>query len=1730
MTPETAAGPIVRPGSTRYRGRNVNSKKWLPLVLGLAPCVLRAEEARVVPADVPAAGRQVSVVTIPRFGRWALTATSREGVALTVVDRMAGPGERAGTPGEQDGRADVFLDRGQVRLVLNGDSKARGRAKLAVREFVEAGGSAPPLLLETKPVETTLADFEKRSYWITVDERRKVAFEAAGRNLADLRLWKGGTWLVDAEPESEVTTPRPGRPLRVMRLWADLGPGLYLLSAYGSAGEPWAEESSEHPLFLTWGVPRAGVAGRARHVLGASGIDRLLVAGAATFAGLEIPEATPISFNAAPWDEAKPFREAPEGASIGKRTNPPAASLRFAGRPDGLTLVTVRGDAGQAYVLTHFELRDEYPVRGSGEWWVGSIPSADVRDSIDETGLLVESGQRAPLRSAEVAVAPGRPWAGRGNLDGSLSLFFRTGVGGNYELEAAGVDARMEILPALARRSREIKPVVLRGKGAVDLDAGLWELTLQPVRKGIVTLSIRASGETAPAPQAPRGGVLFPNVPLSGNAWYTLVVGKRPGVVSGLVFRKLPLDLTDPLAVAARPGETVRIPFTSAGESFLMAETEDGAQLAISVDGAPAVAGPLVTPGLHEATVTLAGDAPRVLSIAARARALAKDRPLPPLPDGAAAAVPRFPELLPGAARALDLGAEEAASFDVKVPEPGLYRLETTGLLATSALLRTRTATRFRSEAENGIGRNALVADYLREGDYQVTVQPRGLSAGHLGVALSKTAVTDGGTVTDGAPARLSLAAGEAAELRLDIARAGAYRIRALGLRKKVAVRLEDRDGWPLLRPGVDGDVRRTLAKGTYRLVVLPFAVPSRIVVSLERQAGPLRFRGHGPHVLPLGGKADALWTEPAEGAERIPDRFGFTLAAPADVNVALTAGMEGRIVRAGAAPVDVPAGAGFHGPLEAGAYVLEATAARRDNRVEYAVSVTPEALVAGLSRAVTAPAEIPVSIGDAGLYELASTGAEDVRARLTDAAGRLVARNDDRDGDWNFAISRPLAPGRYTLRVEPAGAATARTTVALRALVRTVLAEEPLPIARELRPGRGVLEIPVAAAAGSLLSISAAASESVGLSVTAEDGSLLAQDTGRTARVVLPVGRARTLRVGLFSVDGRGGAVTLSASALALAEWSERQLEKGGPLPNGAVAVTLERPGVFRLEASGNIPRVSTAPDTPALPADGPIAAGETRIVIAAEGSVRGARVRLGEMDVTLGGPAAVCDLASSSGPVLVAARAATGQPGLLLVRGAATAGERMALAASLETPQAVSLVSGPGDPLSDVVLSRFAFPNSRPETPERLSFDGAVAARGARSFTLRSGAKRLRVALGAGLVAFVSKGRDGLALAGAPDAPADETFETDGDAITFLSTSGTETRFALDVFATPLAPRALGPRAPFASSLPAAGTLRLAVAPPAGGESRAIHVRGGSGPATLLSADGRHVRGLDLAVPPGGGTLLLPHAPGLILAWVDRPGSESADLFGDGAGTASAALVPPAAVALFGDTAAFAVAAGAPSLLSFRCAGPALSLVMRDGVPPEVALHTGGVSLDVYAASSPVRILLRSLGSGGLGGTATLTATPVMTIGEGLGPETLLGAGQSRLYGFRVARGGTIGVGVRASSDLVTATLLEAGGKKLGEGLVQMPELAAGDYLVSVRAPADGVPVRIRPALAGVTPPGAGPPPDVIRSYVLPGLDGKTSAAAPREEGDEAEGASGDDAEPEARDAPTNDQGDPR
>ena len=55
-------------------------------------------------------------------------------------------------------------------------------------------------------------------------------------------------------------------------------------------------------------------------------------------------------------------------------------------------------------------------------------------------------------------------------------------------------------------------------------------------------------------------------------------------------------------------------------------------------------------------------------------------------------------------------------------------------------------------------------------------------------------------------------------------------------------------------------------------------------------------------------------------------------------------------------------------------------------------------------------------------MAEIGSFGTVDVRAWLYDAKNKLVATNDDRMNDWNFAIAGRMQPGYYRLHLEAVG------------------------------------------------------------------------------------------------------------------------------------------------------------------------------------------------------------------------------------------------------------------------------------------------------------------------------------------------------------------------------------------------------------------------------------------------------------------------------------------------------------------------------------------------------------------------------------------------------------------------------------------------------------------------------------------------------------------------------------
>jgi hypothetical protein len=418
-------------------------------------------------------------------------------------------------------------------------------------------------------------------------------------------------------------------------------------------------------------------------------------------------------------------------------------------------------------------------------------------------------------------------------------------------------------------------------------------------------------------------------------------------------------------------------------------------------------------------------------------------------------------------------------------------------------------------------------------------------------------------------------------------------------------------------------------------------------------------------------------------------------------------------------------------------------------------------------------------------------------------------------------------------------------------------------------------------------------------------------------------------------------------------------------------------------------------------------------------------------------------------------------------------------------------------------------------------LSFGSAgdaVSGFVAKAFDLPDGVKRVRLTLGGGLAAALSHGDEVLSVHWAGGAPLDETIESGATRLTLLHLQKQEDRYSLELLpvtrdeSSPPLARGMSYERVHAT----AGTLRLDVAPykvgPAG--RFVAHVRtsgagasdgGATSQPALVGGDGSVQRGSDLPIGMDGGWLTIPHPPGLVLAWVDEAGDPSSGLWGGQAAGPAQDVTLPAVVPLSGNTMRLRLKVAAPTLVHLRAASPMLTRLDRGEGPAEVALHSSGVVLDAYLPGAASEISLRSIAGEMLSGTAELTGTPLTSIGDGLGPRAILPAGGSRAFSFSVLRKGEVGIGVKASSDLATSTLLDASGKVLCSGLIQMPTLEAGTYVLVVRIPETSGPVTIRPAIAGLVPPDTGPPADVIRSYLekaglRPASTAGKPAAAPR------------------------------
>ncbi|MEJ2693539.1 MAG: hypothetical protein P8166_10895, partial [Candidatus Thiodiazotropha sp.] len=1590
---------------------------------------------------LPAQGRQQTLMKVSAFGRYSVVAESEQGAALQLVDRMSGPSSLEGVPGKQDGRLDLFLERGDYRLITQAHDKGEGQVKLTTHAYIEQNAE-PTQLVELKELHTHLKDFEQRSYWIEIAERRRVVIEAAGRSLGDLRLWKEGDWLVGAEPAFIQLNPKPGQPLAAYRLAADLNPGLYRLTAYGGSPQPWAEQSDDSPLYIRYGIPRLDVAGRRQGNVSLFGIDRWLVPHQANYFRLELPQALPASLAVARYDERQPFGDPHASARIDKQSLPPVAELEWGGH-NGLTLVTVQAPAGQPYVLQQCERRESYTFSKSGEYWISTLHAGSGADSVDATSLLTRRtrGQGVELAAARPLELRGdRRWRRRFNLLDELTLYLEVTRAGAYRVdgEGEGVRARFRIEPFLTARPRDYRAPPFEGSGHLwQLDPGYYVLTVKPELKGVLDLAISpAAGEVEQVDDdsSVAASTRYAPISLRRGEQYTLYLNRQPGVRTGVVLRELPIDLSHSLPISLRKGERVDLAVRVAESGTILARTVVGETASIVVDRASSTQRQRVEAGQHQVMLMNTGEETRDYTLVFIPTRLEEATPLPPLPRRRLREIPDFPLLTSAVPRFFDLPREGEATFNLAVEEAALYRLQSSGLLATSGDLRTRTNPSLQSRQGNGIGRNFLIQNYLREGNYQITVKPQGASAGHLGLSLKHAELMDGGHLVPGVPARFTMPEGRGLAYSFDIAEAGEYRLRVLSIGQVRNIRLEDEAGWPLLRPGIPGDLSYRFSAGRYRVIIPPNAVAGRVVSLLEAVARPPEFNGHGPHPLALGQEIDHLWLEPADGQPRLPDQWRFELPAEVDAQIELNSEMQGELFllegdsasRIGQVGSLKP----WRHPLPAGRYRLEVKSGRPNNRLDYRVSVKVEQLIAGARRSLSLPAEQELSLGREALVELSSFGMTDLRARLFDAEGRLLAQNDDRDHDWNFLIARKLAAGRYRLKLDPVGEASGNSTVSLRMPEEI---EEPslaLPASRTLNDD-ALHSFPLSPPAGrSLLLVTADSADTVGITLEVDKGDgwqWSATSAARSAHLLVPLDEdPRTrYRLRLWSIDRRGAPIALTADAIALpraragADKIPLQLVEQGAQRFALAELKLSRPGVVSLSGDdgligSGVPGLGMGP----LPG-GKLAVSGSRLWLALPllpgeeaPPLSAHRITLddgGRDEVQFSVPAGQTipvDLTPApAGPRLVVADSRTGLPGLQLADAAEGSKRSAGMALAEGSSAGVSLRgdgrvwvwnAGQGDRALEVTLRQQSFQPPRSESVDYGVKPLTLAAQSARRFELPPGEKRLRLVLPPESAAVCSDGEQVITTHWSGDGPLSERLDTQASRLTLLYRGQAAAQAQLEI--TPLAAgdaAILEGRGLLQRSFANEGVERVRVAKRPGTQ-QTLHLRG-EGEATLVQDDGRVAYGRDLPLSDSA-TLLVRHRPGRLLAWLEEPRKLAAP---------ARTLEPtrfPVTLSLEGSAQQLDLRLPAAALLHLRSDA---ALIMRLRYPDgsqQVEAYPQGLAADLFLPRGDSRLELQGVAGAPLAGQLWLSTDEPLTLDEGEGPEVLLDAGATALYRFRI------------------------------------------------------------------------------------------------------------------------------
>jgi hypothetical protein len=1009
-------------------------------------------------ASVSSKGTSTLLLPIKKWGRYSIRASGNQPVALSVADKRNGVFCTDGEAGQRNGRIDVFLEIGEYKIIVYGDAKATQTSKITSLPFVNVAGHTASWMIPCRENQLSLDDMQQACFWFDLSTDSTVYIEASGRNLADLIIWQNGEWVRVADKRLFTVKPKAETPLSGIALSVRLQPGTYMVAAYGGAGYKWALESNAHPLYLQYGLDKIKPNTTSQIVIPPKGYLLKSIDSTVSKVIVEEPVRNRLLAECGYFTDGYSSLVTSAIDSIHAKGASNRVLLNV--NQNSGSYIKITGTPGQSFSLQAIG-QSERSISSAGEYWAASLHTGNFADQIGASGFIIDANDGRIVTMMCDTVSGTLGIERRFNLLEKVTSFIWVDQDGDYTIVPGGTSLRWRMHryfitppPNFKRPESEEKTETLK------LTKGMHILEIEPDKKGIATMVIRKSsllGNVVKATKdmlstpdsmkkwdVPRPSVQFPSVQAPGSAHYQLVINSQlPELFVGYI-KKYPLNIDEPLSFTCEPSQKIAVKIKLDGTRVVSVTDIKNGSHAFTVDNKKVEKPSEWSAGEHQFEFVNTSQTVKQFFLKATPPELLNTSPIPVYSQEKLSVLPKYQTLDAPSEVFTDIDRNSNVTWFLNVKEPSLYKVETTGRLATDVLIMDRFGNFSISGSCNGVARNALILTYLLSGQYRLLVKTVDQSAGRMGIAVQKCNLVDGGKIQKEYENRTSVPEFSGVRYAMSIDKKGAYTIQNAGLAGNFPFRIEDKTSWPIDPVINNSEFEGTLDKGDYTIISLPSAQASRRNVRLTPVTIAEKLKGKGPHQLLINEPVSMVWTDKVKKGvkDSAVEPLTFIMDVPAPVNgkFTITNNFSAMLYKDGNDSGTAVVKQSMN--LAAGVYTIKIRPKRNGNYIPLQVGFATSELLPGLSRTIQKKTTFAVSVGTAGVVEFTSQGTLDVSAVLLDSTAKVViASNDDTYSDWNFGISRMLQPGRYFLRVESAESRFTSTKISMRALYDTLLA-----------------------------------------------------------------------------------------------------------------------------------------------------------------------------------------------------------------------------------------------------------------------------------------------------------------------------------------------------------------------------------------------------------------------------------------------------------------------------------------------------------------------------------------------------------------------------------------------------------------------------------------------------------------------------------------------------------------